>query len=66
MSKITNKGEYRVQLAGTEAQWNKRLEDIRKRNHIIVQEGKYLQTYFTIGGESAYRYWAKVKIPMEA
>lgn len=51
-------------MAGTEEQWSKKLLDITKRGHEIIDQGiAERKGYYSIGSSDARSYWARVKIP---
>jgi hypothetical protein len=53
---------YKTKLTGTEAQWLKKLEDIKNRKHEVLQQGSAPYKGDLMDQGKVRDYWAVVKI----
>jgi hypothetical protein len=60
---LTQTKTYRTKLTGTEAQWSRKLEDIKNRNHEVIQQGSESYKGDLMDAGKVRNYWAVVKIP---
>lgn len=62
--KIGERRLYKATMKGTSTEWQRKIDDIEQRGHIIVRQGKNkYDADVSYSTETVSSYWAEVKIP---